>query len=212
MIFTFHFYFSIYCCYVLQFLLFIFHPSGICCCSFCFQFYFLQSHFLKLLFFLIPARLFFHQAQRFGANIFMDAYFFIKRKGLAQTFSWTPIFSSSAKVWCKHFHGRLFFHQAQRFGANIPKTAYFFVKRKGLAQTFPFQGAPRFSFLCQKFPQACQNFSSVCFVFQSKTCKKSNAIFMQKERSEAKISKQSKAKKSNVFLSSSRKIPFVKRM
>jgi hypothetical protein len=32
-------------------------------------------------------RLFFHQAQRFGANIFNSAYFFFKRKGLAQTFS-----------------------------------------------------------------------------------------------------------------------------
>jgi hypothetical protein len=32
-----------------------------------------------------------------------SAYFFIKRKGLAQTFSTPPIFSSSAKVWRKHF-------------------------------------------------------------------------------------------------------------
>jgi hypothetical protein len=46
----------------------------------------------------------FHQAQRFGANIFQRP----------QTFS------SGAKIWRKHFFkGCKHFHQAQRFGANI---------------------------------------------------------------------------------------------
>jgi hypothetical protein len=63
-------------------------------------------------------RLFFHQAQGFGANIFNSAYFFIKRKGLAQTFSTPPMFSSSAKVWRKYFSSPPIFLQMQGFGAN----------------------------------------------------------------------------------------------
>jgi hypothetical protein len=50
------------------------------------------------------------------------------------------------------------------------------------------------------------------FHFQGKICKKSNAMSMQKNRSKSKNHKAKQSKKSCVFLSSSRKIPFVKRM
>jgi hypothetical protein len=116
------------------------------------------------------------QAQRLGPNIFNSAYFFIKRKGLAQTFSIPPIFSSSAKVWRKHFQFRLFFHQAQRFGANIFNSAYFFIKRKGLAETFS-ESAKNFP--VKSFPSLPKLFFSL-FHYQKKRCKKSSVMSVQK--------------------------------
>jgi hypothetical protein len=104
-------------------------------------------------------------------TIFNSAYFFIKHKGLAQTFSDPPIFSSSAKVWRKHFQ-------------KAPKTFH------------------------QNFFQACQHFSSVCFIAQRKDMQEFKCNIRTKRKGvKAKISKQSKSKRSCVFLSSSRKIP-----
>jgi hypothetical protein len=58
----------------------------------------------------------------FGANIFQRPHtFFIRRKGLAQTFfKGRTHFSSGAKVWREHFS----------------KAAHVFFRREGLAQTF----------------------------------------------------------------------------
>ncbi len=91
--------------------------------DFHFIFIFIFYHFIFDSF--SKVRIFFHQAQRFGANVSKSAYFSIRRKGLTQTFQSPHIFPSGAKVWRKHFKVRIFFHQAQRFGANISKSAYF---------------------------------------------------------------------------------------
>jgi hypothetical protein len=107
----------------------------------------------------------FCKAQTFSAYFFLkrkglaqtfSAYFFIKRKGLAQTFS--AYFFIKRKVLAQTF------------------SAYFFLKRKDLVQTFS-ESAKNFPV---KSFQACQNFSSICFIAQRKICKKSSVISVQK--------------------------------
>ncbi len=118
---------------------FVFHSSGICSRSIVFFqfliFILFLSFFIFELLFQSP-HILSSGAKIWRKHFSKSAYFFIRRKGLAQTF----------------FKVRTFFHQAQRFCANIfqsphifssgakvwrkhfSKSAYFFFRRKGPTQ------------------------------------------------------------------------------
>ncbi len=129
------------------------------------------------------------QAQRFGATIFQA-----KRFGAI-------IFHQAQRFGAPIFQVRLKFYLAQRFRAAILQIRLDFVKRLN------FRKAPKFS---AKSFQACQNFSLVCLIFQRKICKCN--VRTKRTGAKAKIQSKAKQKVLCVFFSSSRKIPFVKRM
>jgi hypothetical protein len=107
-----------------------------------------------------------------------SAYFFTKRKGLAQTFQSPHIFSSSAKVWRKHFQSPHIFSSSAK------------VWRKH------FQSAPIFSSDANNFKkrlgfhlfQTCRNCSSVFrFNFQSKICKEQSKVLKAKQKAKSSV-------------------------
>ncbi len=130
------------------------------------------------------------------------------------------IFHQAQRSGAPIFQIRLEFHQAQRFGA-----ATFQVRLKFyLAQRFraailqirlDFQEAPRFSesakIFCQKFSSQSKLFLSLSH-FPKKDMQEVKCNVRTKEQEQKQKSQSKAKKKSCVFLSSSRKIPFVKRM
>jgi hypothetical protein len=105
-----------------------------------------------------------------------SVYFFIKRKGLAQTFQSPHIFLSSAKVWRKHIQSPHIFSSSAKVWRKHFQSPHIFSSSAKVWRKH-FQSAPIFSSDANKFKkrlgfylfQTCRNCSSVFrFNFQSK--------------------------------------------